>query len=132
MNDLAAFLNARLDEREAAAKAAARQSGKDWDAASQGSGRERDGVLWDEDHANVIAWFDSEIEAATHAARHDPRRVLREVEADRAMLAEYGRLQASYGGRARDDRLALSIWYRVLVFRAAVYRDHPDYDEAWR
>jgi hypothetical protein len=122
VSDLAAFLAARLDEDEAAAKAGAYLPGKDWDAAVHGSGRERDGVLWDEDHANVIAWFDDELAAAQHAARHDPARVLREVEAKRKILASEC---APYPRHAPP----MTVTLRLL---AAVYADHPDYDEIWR
>jgi hypothetical protein len=78
-------------------------------------------------------------QVARHIARHDPARVLREVEAGRrlvmALIAaeryragadSLGNLAGSY---AAGEHAGLM---RAAEFRAAVYDDHPDYDEAWR
>jgi hypothetical protein len=133
---LTEFLAARLDEVEASALEAAKVPGKDWDVTDGGPGRERDGVLWDEDHANVIAFFDDHLAAAGHAAAHDPRRVLREVAAKRAILTEVvpqiGRMDEQVIGEwgAGDEELVEHL--PLLKIMAAVYSDHPDYDDAWR
>lgn len=134
MSDLVAFVRARLDDDEAAALAAAQGPGRDWDAASQGQGRERDGVLWDEDRANVIAWFDGHLPGAAHAARHDPRRVLREVKALRAIVDLHELLgdPADYDYGAAPC-LCEEIWPCATVKAlAGIWRDHPDYDPAWK
>jgi Family of unknown function (DUF6221) len=61
-------------------------------------------------------------------------RVLREVEADRKILADYKRLIAER--KAHPDDLALNgallALHGVVGTRAAVYSDHPDYDPARR
>jgi hypothetical protein len=81
MDDLAAFIAARLDEDEAEARVL---GGSEWDAqhfrdgdwAIRGTGMGP--------RAIADAW---KPETARHVARHDPARVLREVAAKRAMVA---------------------------------------------
>jgi Family of unknown function (DUF6221) len=51
-----------------------------------------------------------------------PPRWLREVEAKRAIIAEY---EAPFGSHLR---LGL---YFAIVQLAAIWHDHPDYDPAW-
>ena len=63
----------------------------------------------------------------------NPARVLREVEAGRAILAEYGRIAESarrYPNAANAAALiAMQTAVRHLV---AVYSDHPDYRPEWK
>ncbi len=72
-------------------------------------------------------------EQAEHIARHDPARVLREVEAKRAIVAlhdiqwhscphEHPLFQYEGGPRP-------CVTLRLL---AAIYNEHADYDQAWR
>lgn len=100
--DLTEFLAARLDEDEAAAEAA---TGHEWVSA----------LRWAMDGATRIAEADA-VRTAAHVARHDPARTLREVEAGRKFLAWHA------GDRA---------YLNVILAKAAVYRDHPDYDPLW-
>jgi hypothetical protein len=101
---LAEFLAARLGDDEAAAEAAIAEEPEgecgcppgDWSYRDRVGSRDDYGVLY-------------------HEMRHDPARVLREVEAGRKILG-----RSRYVG---DDYAT-----RCL---AAVYADHPDYDEAW-
>jgi hypothetical protein len=51
-------------------------------------------------------------------------RVLREVEADRKLLAAWRKAEAERDGLADGLRAAVQI-------RAAIWRHHPDYDPAW-
>ena len=122
--DLIAFLNARLDEDEAAAKAV--RQPRNWH-----QGDESDPwASWDRDM--IYMWppeFHTPIESdkhwrglqadddhlAAHIARHDPARVLREVAAKRAILDAVG----------YDDR------EDVAGHLAAVWSDHPDYRQEW-
>lgn len=67
-------------------------------------------------------------EQARHIARHDPARVLADVEAKKAIVEE-----------ARDYSPELSEgdngeWAFDFVLRTLglPYADHPDYDESWR
>lgn len=57
-----------------------------------------------------------------HIIRHDPARVLREVEAKRKVVDRYAWLREH--GDTGDAR-----W--VLPLLAAVYADHPDYRPEW-
>lgn len=82
MDDLIAFLRARLDETEAAAKAAGDdEAGRTWTGSDNGypdGGTVTDGrgrtVVCDEGAPDTAQ--------ALHIGRHDPARVLREVEAN--------------------------------------------------
>lgn len=69
-----------------------------------------------------------EKEQAPHIARHDPARVLREVVAKRAMIAQFVdqscmSCSSSTGGDDIGDCVA-----RLL---AAAYSDHPDFNLEW-
>jgi hypothetical protein len=125
MDDLTAFLAARLDEDEAAAKAALEQSAEE-------------GTQW---------WFDDaapETPREFHVARHDPARVLREVEAGRTILAEHVPYDCTEPKGQRCFRCASDRAYRsgaaiheawpclTLRILAAVYSDHPDYRPEWK
>ncbi len=93
MSDLIEFLTARLDEDEAVAKAAIelaplpwqRSYGEDGDARWLDIlGGEGTSVVETESGANGPS-----LDVAEHIARHDPARVLREVEAGRRILARH-------------------------------------------
>jgi hypothetical protein len=112
--DLVAFLRARLDEDEAVAR--------DWP-----------------DEMDV-RWY--------KVPTYTPARVLREVEAKRAIV-DLHQLETAYLESRDDDYRPIKIpevqcyicgWVsdlegwacQTLRALAAVYRDHPDYDPAWR
>jgi hypothetical protein len=123
VTDLAEFLNARLDEDEAAAKAA-------W------------GVEWDWRYVAQPFGERPSIAHTVHMARHDPRRVLREAETKKAIIAlafEYEqKIDGEWGcghnaeeigaGECRDIK---PDGIGILRQLAAVYSDHPDYREEW-
>ena len=126
------FLRARLDEDEAVARAC---NGPAW---SSGDASVGEGGLYSVDDGWAIAWFKigtsneaddgtrqlprfpilrhSAYENSVHAARHDPARALREVEAKRALLESWESGQGDW---------------RSLHFLVAVYSDHPDYHPSW-
>ena len=121
MSDLTAFLNARLDEDEAAAKAAAKKRRPPWRAVSNALR----GIVESAMRGAQVADVPGDA-LAEHIARHDPARVLREAEAKRKILADLTRraekLQVEFG----------DTWFtKILGPLAAVYSDHPDYQEAW-
>lgn len=61
----------------------------------------------------------------------DARRVLREVEAKRRLIADFEMYDAS--ARYPDPEGGIAIGLGTAVELAALaYADHPDYDEAWR
>jgi hypothetical protein len=122
MTDLAAFLAARLDEDEAVAKAAQEVASSDTELAQQAGP-----CVSDPGYA--------------HIARHGPSRVLREVAAKRAILAEHRPERWGQSliwcsrcyipvpdAREDEDQYEHVDWpcptVRALI---AVYSDHSDY-----
>lgn len=130
MDDLIAFLRARLDEDEAAAMEAVFPS--PWDVSDRGHYA---AVRADEPDFRIITELDQSqgvpgvwlSETLSHIARHDPARVLADVAAKRAVVfwceAAYRVVEA--------DRYALDV-ERVLLHLASAYAEHPDYHEEWR
>jgi hypothetical protein len=133
VDELVAFLAARLDDEEEAARDMARSHPAPWSADAAfvydaGGGL----VLRDEYH-----W-----EAIRYAARHDPARVLADVAADRKLLAMY-EAQAGYdlpegvhdgrdpGERERDEAVKDAL-EEVVKIRAGRFDSHPDYKPEWR
>ena len=62
---------------------------------------------------------------AAHIARHSPARVLADVEAKRAVIAEYLRLDAA------GDLLARGVVEDLLRAMCSVDSEHPDYNPSW-
>jgi len=121
MDDLIAFVKARLDEEEAAAKAAAERTGSpDWHLAETGDGR--DVVMMGAHEHGCHAVL------GAHIALHDPARERGEVAAKRRILAEYKGAVAITG---EDDQYAAGLAMAILSF-AAVWSGHPDYRDEWK
>lgn len=130
--DVIAFIKARLDETEEAAKNASpspwtigpagRALGDELailsgDTEIVGSGYEGGGVWWAPD--------------AEHIARNDPARVLREVATWRQILLEYSippGTDAVYGGTERETGFRLALSFAIKA-KALEWKDHPDYRE---
>lgn len=151
MDDLVQWLRAQLDGDERAAEAA---SPGPWHVnAESDEVLAVDGITV----ADGFALSSRQLRATTeHIARHDPARVLREIEIDRELLAEYERTLRSHEGHQRESaRLAgsgdddvfrrnalrreadylpamLHILERWAKRKAAVYSDRPGYQESWR
>ncbi|MFJ6578385.1 DUF6221 family protein [Streptomyces sp. NPDC091368] len=115
MDDLVAFLRSRLDEDAVIARAA--------DAAIGGNA-EADVPLIVHDNAHEAV--------AIHISRHDPARVLAEVDAKRLLLAEY----ADVVGNESADYEWAGGWAnglgKAVALLALPYADHPDYLDTWR
>jgi Family of unknown function (DUF6221) len=132
LDDLITFLNARLDEDEAAAKAAASVAGPDW----------HHDLFWDEAEESATVMIFSaagspladmlhrDEEMAPFIARFDPARVLREIAAKRAVL---GLFVSAFGGVPvvihAGSRTVVGGW--LLRLWVAAYDDHPDYRQEW-
>ncbi|MFE0088737.1 DUF6221 family protein [Streptomyces sp. NPDC059016] len=127
--ELVDFLRARLDEDEQAARRAGdsfRQIGET-------------GVIvaTEGDRAEECAsanWAG----IAEHIVRHDPARVLREVEAKRRMLTSYENAavaqRAATGTPSVGDLMdgsAHSLRFALRLL-ALPYADHPDYRQEWK
>jgi hypothetical protein len=141
VDELTAFVTARLDEDEAAAKAAEHNDGPytlEWRVG--GPRRLTFDNHRSENYMSVFAGdWDRILIArdvvrdgplATHIARHDPARVLRDVAAKRAILAKHGPDLPLEG--------ACLTCYRgegwpcdTLRLLAAIWDDHPDYRAGW-
>jgi hypothetical protein len=149
VSDLVAFLSARLDEREAAARAL---GDPDWgmrpwqveECAGDGASGcpcivyQGEYKPVDQPQVPTIQYIaDGEApEYAAHIARYDPARVLREVEAGRNILARYEDCLARQEDQdypyAPAVEQAREYEDFVLPNLAAVDSDHPDYDPEWR
>ncbi|MFF2502213.1 DUF6221 family protein [Streptomyces sp. NPDC058067] len=108
--ELVDFLRARLDEDEAAAmrvRSSWRQIGETGVIVASDGG-------YAEECANGN-WTG----IAEHIVRHDPARVLAEVEVKRQLLEGAQRWE---GGTLEDY---------ILAPLARVWRDHPDFDPVW-
>ncbi len=134
--DLIAFLEARLAEDEAAAKAAASVAGPHWhhDRFWPGDGSSATTMILSaagSPLADTLHRDDEEM--APFIARHDPARALREVEADRRILARYQDCLARMEdpdypqGVARDQAREYEDF--VLPNLLMKWADHPDYDQ---
>lgn len=134
--DLVEFLTARLDEDERIARAAATlRGGGEWAAEP-----DPEGVIavtglpeaW-QSFVPVVVNPDDD-ETAVHIARHDPARVLVEVDAKRRIVAAF--IEASNVDERRNpsayDYGVAAALGAAVDFLALPYADHPDYDEAWR
>lgn len=137
--DFVKFLTARLDEDEDVARLAAPSNG--------------DGTLYhpvwiyDREHFRVIVEdgaqvrFDRTTDVdGTHAARHDPARVLAEVKAKRAILALHAPIEIECSDVAGDAWSGSACYAceggegwpcTTLRHLAAVDADHPDYKQEW-
>jgi len=145
---IAEFLRARLNEAEQAA----REAGAD--AWAHGGGRT---VSWQRGSAHGFVAFVDIVPAGEHIARHDPARVLRDIETKRRIIAEHvpwperGHLTGIWaepdpmcsvcvsmvmdedagGNRFRD--LRHEAWpCPTLRLLALPHAEHPDYQPEWR
>ncbi|MFF5261342.1 DUF6221 family protein [Actinomadura viridis] len=75
---------------------------------------------------------------AEHIVRHDPARVLAEVDAKRETVRLYEEavgfveMAKSHGHEATHYEVAAESYLNVIRCDAAVYADHADYREEWR
>jgi len=113
MDDLTAFIRARLDEDEAVAKDAGERARR-WKLAA-----------FDDEEIGDVGDLMVFGEASTlnpielrHVQRHDPARVLREVAAKRRMLSD---LDLTYP----DEE-------HMLKLLATAWADYPDYRQEWK
>jgi Ser-tRNA(Ala) deacylase AlaX len=121
VNELLDFLRAQLDEDEQIAREGIPFGTGQWQAEDSGLIRDSEG--------GCVVHDDGEQDRATaeHIARHDPARVLAEVDAKRRIL---DRWEAS-----QDDNLppeALIALDEVVKVLALPHADRPGYRESWK
>ena len=125
--ELTEFLRARLDEDEAAAYGLC------------GNGPLARWVIRDGDlfvgteplpDEPIVQTWDGRV--AHHIARHDPARVLREVEAKRAILDHHVPVRHE-GRKMCGSCLGVCTYWPCPTVRhlAAAWSDHPDYRDDW-
>ncbi|WP_432185403.1 DUF6221 family protein [Streptomyces tendae] len=132
MDDLVQFLRDRLDEDESIAREAAHYEAGHWTTKDGYPVSVADELPEAADTFERVVVFDEgspSEEQAAHIARHDPARVLTEVESKRQIVNWVDRSRAFF--RETNGTLTPAA-YQVLGPLAAVYADHPDYNEAWR
>lgn len=134
--ELVDFLRARLDEDEAAAKAA---TPGPWSVNDESYAE----TIYAPDGTAVVGggrWggeasvFES-TDDAIHIARHDPARVLAEVESKRRTLDDVvpqidgmeDRIDGEWGAGDPTERESVTL----LRLLARPFRAHPDFDPAW-
>jgi len=141
MSDLVQFLRDRLDEEAAEAQAAADSAkGEHWYAHARQTGRrtprEYVGASTDprlsRSGSKPIRANQSQL--TRYIARHDPASVLRDITADRALLAAYEAVaEMDAEGAEPEFAYGRAVGLGEAVrYRAARFDNHPDYDEAWR
>lgn len=137
MDDLVAFLTARLDEREALARAAVEGDGR-W-RYSEGGG---DVMLVDGGYVAVGPWgCDIGESYGRHIAANDPAYVLADIAAKRRIILVHQSLFSPEGppvhlglrAQCRACSEAVETWpCSTLRLLSLPYVDHPDYREGWK
>lgn len=143
MDDLIAFVKARLDEDETIAREAASVAGPDWTwktLVPEGYDEPTD-YITSVAGSFLMDTMGSIQAESPHVARHDPVRVLREVEAKRAIVDEVLKYEATIDGEwgcgHTEEQIAAGGCPEIQVpaslrSLAAVWSDHPDYRAEWR
>jgi hypothetical protein len=77
------------------------------------------------------------VEDVRHIARHDPARVLREVEARRRLIDQYEAMRAGVEAAAGTilagaAKVRLGAYEMAVKIMALPYSDHPGFREEWR
>jgi hypothetical protein len=142
-DDLVAFLRARLDDDEQAARACASAP---WEVEIPPmvhvSVQARRDNKWKWGRLGYVATVERDEDRA-HIARHDPARVLADVEAKRQIVEQHKPAKLSYlPSRERGcvtcstaqtwDAQANEANCQTLRLLALPYADHPDYRDEWR
>lgn len=133
LDELVAFLEERLDDDEYRAKAARSES---WTveqdaAATPGQVPAESRVVMGAGGESGVARVNGR-DRALHIARHDPARVLHEIEAKRSILDQVTRIDLSARRTVGPPEGANVAMVGVLEMLALPYADHTDYREEWR
>jgi hypothetical protein len=142
--DVAAFITSRLDEDEAVAKAAIESNpGSKGEWSADGDHANGGYVKGADDETIIYAGGEPRLQEAEHVARHDPARVLREIEAHRLTVKLHDRVHdcpvtvpVGDPGRFREGMYVSTEHIEdgdctTLCALAAIWGDHPD-NLGWR
>lgn len=132
MSDLVVFLRARLGEDEQMARAA---TPGPWDADEDEVCTLHDGEGGDL-VGDTVAYVRRRSEDTAHIARHDPQRVLREVEAKEWLLRRHSKRRSpnfDYPGHIGWECAQCTNEYPCPTLAVLVlpYAGHPDYRREW-
>jgi hypothetical protein len=119
--DLVAFLRARLDEDEQVARTAEAETSAVWTAYSESVDEEGGGAV----ATGSYGYFGDQ---RHHIARHDPARVLAEVDAKRDVIRLAERAHDYHATFVSGFAAAMEDALRKF---ALAYADHPDYKPEW-
>lgn len=148
MDDLVAFVRARLDE-DAGATGACDPGPWEWTDRGHSAQLKADGPGFqlildvDQNAKRPGEWGITDSPNLQHIARQDPARVLREVEAKRQMLRvafeHAAAMDAEFGDCCDADvferngcKYTSTDKLPLLRLLAAPYASHPNYRESWR
>ncbi|MEV4672714.1 DUF6221 family protein [Actinomadura sp. NPDC049382] len=134
-SEIVAFLRARLDEDEQAARDTAYSPAAaiedSWSVRQQDR---RDDMSWAlYSQGKYLKVTELNEADARHIARHDPARVLEDVKSKRSIVDAYVKWSALPQAKIADhkDGFAAGLLAAVEAL-AATYSDHPDYEPGWR
>lgn len=149
-DDLIAFLRECLDKDAEVARAAAAMPGgvpgEQWRVS--GTHADDGGTYWSittgtPDLVQTVELVGSGMsgggahteEVALHIVRHDPARVLAEIDAKRQIVEDFeraDRYSRTTWGQSNADQSRARTMGKVVRLLALPYADHPDYREEWR
>nr|BEK68840.1 hypothetical protein KPHV_60670 [Kitasatospora purpeofusca] len=128
---LEAFLKARLAEDEAVAREASPDRASHW---QRGGDPKAPLDVIDSRGQRVVYYEGRPLSGqATHIARHDPARVLAEVDAKRRVLVRYEEERAiqTSGMGGLLTKYLVPRYEEIIRLLALPYADHPDYRPEW-
>lgn len=141
VDDIAAFIESRLAEDEAAAKAAEKRHPTPWKVGDDTPTGGLPVGVWLDDSAEDVQGvaFVNGSSAASHIARHDPATVLRAVEAKRlivglmqVIIEGYDRRHHSLVAQAKEHPSVRFNAVHTLRLLASEWSDHESYWQEWR
>lgn len=143
MNDLAQWLGTQFDEDERIAREATPGPWRAHDTHLGQYGYAATVLSGEGNDTNLRAWFPSMSQQpwdearnvwndAEHVARHDPARVLREIEAQRRLLAAYVQVAANDVNEVEYAHGYANALGEAVRLLALPFADRPGYRESWR
>lgn len=121
MDDLVQFLRDRLDEDDHGARTAAELQEAEWRCPSTG-------VV--DFGSDLLATGDRDV--AYHIVRHDPARVLAEVEAKRQLVDKYVEVADNDVNEVEYANGWANALGEAVRLLALPYADHPEFKPEWR
>ncbi|MFD5572257.1 DUF6221 family protein [Streptomyces cadmiisoli] len=130
MDELVRWLGKQLDEDERIARAACEGGEGRW----QALGNEHGGYVAGDHEGYHVAYDEGypTLEQATHIAEWDPARVLREIEARRAIVDDLTEEIRWAARMSHDYQDGANACERTLKRLALPYADRSGYREEWR